>query len=125
MIMNGRIYADLPMSQIKQGGNQLTLQLAQPAEQTSGILQKIEGVTAVSSSSPNQFLLSVDGKDETRMMVAETAVNQGWGLLELTTHHLSLETLFLDKLKEAQATAPEPEETEKIDEREEPEEVTP
>ena len=103
MIMNGRIYADLPMSQIKQGSNQLTLQLAYADEQTSTILQGIAGVTAVSSSSPNQFLLSVDGQDETKIAVAETAVKQNWGLLELATHHLSLETLFLDKLKEAQA----------------------
>jgi ABC-2 type transport system ATP-binding protein len=120
MIMNGRIYADLPMSQIKQGGNQLSLQLAQPTEQTSELLGQIPGVTAVSSSGPNQYLLSVDGRDETKMGVAETAVTQGWGLLELTTHHLSLETLFLDKLKEAQATAPEPEE---LEEPEEPLEV--
>jgi len=120
MIMNGRIYADLPMSQIKQGGNQLSIQLAQPTEQTSDMLQKIEGVTAVSSSNPNQFLLSVDGQDETRIAVAETAVKQGWGLLELSPHRLSLETLFLDKLKEAQATAPEPKELEEVEEPEEP-----
>jgi len=96
------------------------LQLARPTEQTGELLGQIPGVTAVSSSSPNQFLLSVDGRDETRMMVAETAVNQGWGLLELTTHHLSLETLFLDKLKEAQAAAPEPEEPEDLEEPGEP-----
>ncbi|MAT98426.1 MAG: MFS transporter [Anaerolineaceae bacterium] len=117
MIMNGRIYADLPMSQIKQGGNQLTLQLAQPNERVAEILGRVEGVTAVSRSNPNQYLLSVDGRDETRMAVAETAVSQGWGLLELAAHHLSLETLFLDKLKEAQSTAPEPE---KLEEPEEP-----
>jgi hypothetical protein len=109
------------MSQIKQGGNQLTLHLAQPTEQTGDVLGKLAGVTAVSSSSPNQFLLSVDGKDETRMAVAETAVAQGWGLLELTPHRLSLETLFLDKLKEAQAAVPEPEE---LGELEEPLEAT-
>jgi ABC-2 type transport system ATP-binding protein len=109
MIMNGRIYADLPMSQIKQGGKQLTLQLAKPTEQTGDILGKIEGVTAVANTIPNQFQLRVDGKVDTKIAVAETAVNQGWGLLELSAHHLSLETLFLDKLKEAQATPPEPE----------------
>lgn len=116
MIMNGRIYADLPMSQIKQGGNQLSLQLAQPTEQTSEILQTIEGVTAVASNGPNQFLLLVDGQDETKIAVAETAVAQGWGLLELSPHRLSLETLFLEKLKEAQATSPEPEELEEPEE---------
>jgi hypothetical protein len=104
------------MSQIKQGGNQLRLQVSQPTEQASDILGKIEGVTAVASSGPNQYLLSVDGQDKTKMMVAETAVNQGWGLLELSLHHLSLETLFLDKLKEAQSTVPEPEELEEPEE---------
>ena len=116
MIIDGRIYADLPMSQIKQGANQLSLQLANPNEQTSAILQGILGVTTVSSHSPNQFLLSVDGQDETKIAVAETAVHQGWGLLELTPHHLSLETLFLDKLKEAQTIAPEPEEIDDLKE---------
>lgn len=103
LIINGRIYADLPMSQIKQGSNQLTLQLAQPTEQTVETLQTITGVTAVSPGGPNQYLLAVDGRDETRVAVAETAVAHHWGLLELTTHQLSLETLFLDKLKEAQS----------------------
>ena len=110
MIINGRIYADLPMDEIKQGGNQLSLQLANPNEQTRTILETLEGVTAVSSSSPGQYQLTVDGQDEIRIAVAETAVNQGWGLLELTPHHLSLETLFLEKLKEADAGAPEIEE---------------
>ena len=116
MIMNGRIYADLPMSQIKQGGNQLTLQLAQPTEQAAELLQAVAGVTAVSLTSPSQFLLSVDGRDETRMAVAETAVSQGWGLLELSPQRLSLETLFLEKLKEAQSIAPEPDEAEELTE---------
>ena len=116
MIMNGRIYADLPMSQIKQGGNQLTLQLAQPTEQAAELLQAVAGVTAVSPTSSNQFLLSVDGRDETRMAVAETAVSQGWGLLELSPQRLSLETLFLEKLKEAQSIAPEPDEAEELTE---------
>jgi ABC-2 type transport system ATP-binding protein len=106
MLMNGRIYADLPMNQIKQGSNQLTLKLTKPDAQTSTILEKIAGVTAVSSSGPNQFSLSVDGRDETRVAVAETAVSHGWGVLELKTSQFSLETLFLEKLKEAQAAAP-------------------
>ncbi len=111
LIIDGRIYADLPMSKIKQGGNQLTLQLVKPTGQTIETLQTIAGVTAVFSGGPNQFQLTVDGRDETRLAVAETAVTQGWGLLELTAHHLSLETLFLNKLKEAQTSLPAPEET--------------
>jgi ABC-2 type transport system ATP-binding protein len=113
LLMNGRIYADLPMSQVKQSGSQLTLQLANPTKQTSEILQDIRGVKAVSPSAPNQFLLTVDGQDETRQLVAETAVAQGWGLLELKTNQLSLETLFLEKLKEAQTTLPTHQETAK------------
>ncbi len=110
MIMNGRIYADLPMSQIKQGGNQLTIELATPTQQTVAKLEALQGVTAVSRNI-NQFVVTVDGQDKTRMAVAETAVSQGWGLLQLTPSHPSLETLFLDKLKEAQAAAPSAPET--------------
>ncbi len=104
LLMNGRIQADLPMSQIKQSGKQLTLQLANPNEQTSKILQAIAGVTAVYPDTPTQFLLSFNGKDKTRQLVAETAVTQNWGLLELKTNPHSLETLFLKKLKEAQTS---------------------
>ena len=50
------------------------------------------------------------------MAVSETAVNQGWGLLQLTPSHLSLETIFLDKLKEAQAATPELEVAQPADE---------
>ena len=107
LLMNGRIQADLPMSQIKQGSSQLTLQLANPAENSYDILRTIAGVTAVYPDTPNQFLLCFDGRDETKQLVAETAVSQNWGLLELKTNRLSLETLFLEKLKEAQ-TAPIP-----------------
>ncbi|MCB8929017.1 MAG: ATP-binding cassette domain-containing protein [Ardenticatenaceae bacterium] len=113
LLMNGRIQADLPMSQIKQGSSQLTLQLANPAENSYDILQSIAGVTAVYPDTPNQFLLSFDGRDETKQLVAETAVSQNWGLLELKTNRLSLETLFLEKLKEAQ-TAPIPFEENKV-----------
>jgi len=113
LLMNGRIQADLPMSQIKQGSSQLTLQLANPAENSYDILQTIAGVTAVYPDTPNQFLLSFDGRDETKQLVAETAVAQNWGLLELKTNRLSLETLFLEKLKEAQ-TAPIPFEENKV-----------
>ena len=113
LLMNGRIQADLPMSQIKQGSSQLTLQLANPAENSYDILRTIAGVTAVYPDTPNQFLLSFDGRDETKQLVAETAVSQNWGLLELKTNRLSLETLFLEKLKEAQ-TAPIPFEENKV-----------
>lgn len=107
MLINGRIYADLPMSQIKQGGTQLTLELANPAENSPDLLQNVEGVTAVSPIEPNQYLLTVDGRDKTRQLVAETAVSHGWGLLALKSHQLSLETLFLEKLKEAQTASSE------------------
>ena len=113
LLMNGRIQADLPMSQIKQGSSQLTLQLANPAKNSYDILRSVAGVTAVYPDTPNQFLLSFDGRDETKQLVAETAVSQNWGLLELKTNRLSLETLFLEKLKEAQ-TAPIPIEENKV-----------
>ena len=43
MIMDGRIYADLPMSHIKEGATQLTIQLAHPTEQTRQFWRPLTG----------------------------------------------------------------------------------
>jgi ABC-2 type transport system ATP-binding protein len=103
MIINGRIWADMPMQQIKAANNLVLLELAHPTPATTRVLAEITGVTHVQPTAAGQFHLSVDGRDETRMALAETAVAQGWGLLGLSQTRLSLEDIFLSKLKEAQA----------------------
>ncbi|RMG92216.1 MAG: ATP-binding cassette domain-containing protein [Chloroflexi bacterium] len=103
MIIDGRIWADMPMEEIRQGGNILQVKLANPTPDTLSVLSQVPGVTDAHQITGNEFNLTVDGRDETRIQVAETAVNNHWGLLELTQARVSLETIFLNKLKEAEA----------------------
>jgi ABC-2 type transport system ATP-binding protein len=105
MIIDGRIWADMPMQEIRQGGNITTVKLAQATAETLSRFSQVEGVSEVHQISPNGFNLTVDGDDETRTQIAATAVNNGWGLLELTQARVSLETIFLNKLREAEAAA--------------------
>jgi len=111
MIINGRLWADIPMQEIQHSGHLLTLHLAQPAPNTAQQLAQLDGVQEVTEQAPHIFQLAVDGRDETRITAAETAVRQGWGLLELSPQKISLETLFLNKLQEAETANIAPEET--------------
>lgn len=105
MIINGRIWADMTMHDIQQADNMVSIRLAAPTEQTVRTLQKVAGVSGVQAGVNGRFDLNVDGRDETRMMVAETAVNHSWGLLELTQTKASLENIFLNKLREAETSS--------------------
>ncbi len=115
MVINGRIWADIPMKQIKQAGNMVTITLAQPPATAESLLQQINGVTEVANMGGNTFNLTVDGRDETRIAIAETAVSQHWGLLELTQNRMSLETIFLNKLKEAETAGLEMSEPDEVE----------
>ena len=104
MIFNGEIWADMPMNQAMGGADSyaISLKLAAPTAEAIPTLAALTGVNRVDANGPRDFQLAVDGRDETRMMIAETAVNAGWGLLELTPFKTSLETIFLNKMKEAE-----------------------
>jgi ABC-2 type transport system ATP-binding protein len=118
MIINGRIWADMPLRQDGASGNRLTLRLAAPAEDAARTLARVPGVQQASQDSAQLFSLDFDGRDETRSRVAAAAVQAGWGLLELTASKTSLETIFLDKMQEAEAasqTAIELEEEEEVE----------
>lgn len=105
MIINGRIWADMTMHDLQQAENMVSIRLAAPDQQTAAALQKVAGVSGVQAGVNGRFDLNVDGRDETRMLVAETAVNHGWGLLELTQTKASLENIFLNKLREAETSS--------------------
>lgn len=105
MIINGRIWADMTMHQIQGAENMVSIQLAAPSEKTAATLQQVSGVSGVQVGVNGRFDLNVDGRDETRIAVAETAVTHGWGLLELTQAKASLENIFLNKLRESETSA--------------------
>lgn len=104
MIIDGRIWDDRPMTKFvgDAAGTELLLQLAAPTRDTGTILSSLVGVTSVKVRGDGCYRLSFDGSDTTRAAIASTAVNASWGLLELTVEKPSLETVFLDRLREAE-----------------------
>lgn len=103
MIIDGRIWDDRPMTEfVGASGRELLLQLAAPTRDTGTILSSLVGVTSVTARGEGFYCLSFDGSDTTRAAIASTAVNASWGLLELTVEKPSLETVFLDRLREAE-----------------------
>ncbi|MEW5986867.1 MAG: ABC transporter ATP-binding protein [Chloroflexota bacterium] len=107
IVIDGRIWADMPIEQAVGGAhkNLLTVKLARPAANTLTTLRAVQGVVEARANGVREFQVRIDGRDETRQRVAETAVNSGWGLLELSSEKVSLETIFLNKLQEAEQAA--------------------
>ncbi|KAA3663650.1 MAG: ATP-binding cassette domain-containing protein [Chloroflexi bacterium] len=103
MIFDGRIYADMSIDEIKSTGNLVSIRLANPAANTSELLERVSGVESIVQHGTNSFGLTVVDSDQVRPLVAETAVYNGWGLLEMTQENQSLETIFLTKMREAEA----------------------
>jgi ABC-2 type transport system ATP-binding protein len=104
MIIDGRIWDDRPLSDVMGGDGTsiLTLKLAQAGDGAETTLADVPGVSSVLQPQPGEFSLVVDGADETRSAVATAAVTAGWGLLELRVAGLDLETIFINKLREAE-----------------------
>jgi ABC-2 type transport system ATP-binding protein len=104
MVFNGSIRADMSIDEIRKGdeAQTLNLKLAQPSPLTEEQLATLDGVESVEAIGKKEFQLIFDGRDDTRTAVADMAVKAGWGLLELSTSRQTLETIFLNKLREAE-----------------------
>ena len=102
MIFNGRIYADMSIDEIKSTGNLVSIKLARAAENTIDLLEAVPGVASVVQHGANSFGLTVVDSEQVRPLIAETAVHNRWGLLEMTQENQSLETIFLTKMREAE-----------------------
>ncbi len=102
MIIDGHIYADLPMSGMMAPDNVIRLHLAAPTRDTNRILRSLVGVQDVANGVQGVYQVRYDGSDDTRAAIASTAVNASWGLLELTIERPTLESIFLDRLREAE-----------------------
>jgi len=106
MIIDGRIWADMPLADIvgERGEMMMSVRLADPSGDVIDRLHRIDGVNHIRRQTSGELLLSFSGRDDTRTAVAEMAVNSAWGLLELSVDQISLESVFLDKLREAEAS---------------------
>lgn len=105
MIIDGRLWADLPLADLTgtAAPREMVLELAAPTPTTAITLERLAGVSRVVNSGQGRYTINFDGSDETRQIVANTAVERGWGLLQLAVSRPSLETVFLDRLREAEA----------------------
>lgn len=104
MIINGRIASDFSLASL-QGDPVLAVEMATPAANAGGILQGLSGVSSVQADAGNLFHITYDGSDETRVAISNEIVRQSWGILSVTAERRSLESIFLSKLAEANASA--------------------
>ena len=112
ILIDGRIWADMPLAQITGAGEeaQLRLHLAAPTRDTVTVLRNLAGIRAVEAErggdgGAGAFRVWYDGREETRSAIAGCCVNAGWGLLELAGVRPTLEAVFLSRLREAEAAA--------------------
>lgn len=106
MIIDGQIKADMTMAEIQGLSDAVTLRLATPTHDCVEKLENIGGVSqiveqSVVGSGHRTFRVTVDGEEGTRIRLAQTAVHNDWGLLEMSSIKVSLESIFLDKLNES------------------------
>lgn len=107
MVINGRIWADMPLAEIvgADANQNVVLSLASPTRDTVAVLNNLVGVGPVEQVDDRHFAVTYDGSEETRTAIAATAVNAGWGLLNMNSETLSLEAVFLDRLREAESAS--------------------
>lgn len=98
IINEGRIVAEDSPQQLSarlSGGQRVSLRVQQPAADAAAQLAQISGVISVSADSDGRFLVDCTPGMECRPQLASLAVEQGWGVLELRAHDVSLEEVFL------------------------------
>jgi ABC-2 type transport system ATP-binding protein len=101
LLINGRLYADMPLAEAM-GQRTLVVQLAQPTAETAAELAAVAGVTAVEEEGHGRYHVAYAGDPLTAQRLAEKAGQQQWGLQELTPRQVSLESIFLEKLRQAE-----------------------
>lgn len=104
IIIAGKVWADIALKDIGRDEDKaLTVKLAESGEDAAAKLASVKGVLTASPLGSNQFRLTFDGRDDTRTQIAQAAT--AYGLLEMSSDRVSLETLFLRYLREAEALA--------------------
>ncbi|MDX1616732.1 MAG: ABC transporter ATP-binding protein [Candidatus Promineifilaceae bacterium] len=106
IIVNGSIWADLPLEQADGGGDEIMINVhvANPAHDTAARLTGVDGVRQVIGQG-GRLTLFARPSQSTRTAVAETIVDAGWGLLEMSVSRTDLEGIFMGVIREAEASA--------------------
>jgi ABC-2 type transport system ATP-binding protein len=88
------------------GHGELLVRLVGPEEQILSVLGGLDGITSVevvgrAPSDATSYRLLTAAETDVRTTVAQTAIDCGWGLQELTRNTMSLEDLFVRILEES------------------------
>ena len=105
ILIHGRVRADFPLKQTLDEPNKVRVRCAHlPAGAAKLVKERLAGqVTAVSAHPATATLeLTLAPEVETPTAVVDFILQQGWGLHELTRPHTNLESIFLQKLREAE-----------------------
>jgi ABC-type multidrug transport system ATPase subunit len=115
IINNGRIVAKDSMQNLAESAATTTLDLEVrgPREAVVALLEKMPGVTEVSSQKDAAYVVTLDTREHGPPFlrieeVAKTLVQAGYGVRRLTKRTRSLEAVFMDAIAERQETAPGP-----------------
>lgn len=93
MIHHGKSVLNKKLSELNQS-NQITLRLQNAADIEQ--LKILPGVTSVSKTSANCYLLSGEKLNTSLAEISKHCVNNNWGLLEISPVENSLEQIFLN-----------------------------
>ena len=100
IINEGRIAADETMEALAARGGRtrrIALRLARASDGAEGQIRAIPGVLDVRREAGQEdvFMVETEGARDVSERIAERAVGQGWGLLEMRAVTLSLEDIFI------------------------------
>ncbi len=95
IINRGRLVFSDTMSRLEQRLHSQHLIVRLRTAPASDVLQRIAGVSAVERFDDGHLRLRYDGASPAAA-IAEAAVTQGWGLLELTPERRTLEQIFVE-----------------------------
>jgi ABC-2 type transport system ATP-binding protein len=106
MIIGGSVVADMPLGRDPSLDEaMLWLELHHPDAETVAALQSVPQVLDVAPEGESGFQLRVVDAVNARQAVARLAVSNNWGVLELATARTNLESLFMNKLREWEASS--------------------
>jgi ABC-2 type transport system ATP-binding protein len=92
------------LSNLKSGSRKVNLKLKKPVGETSQVLSKVPGVLQVHpGASPQDWILDTQENDEVVERIASQVIQNGYGLLEISSARADLEDIFL-KLTYGQAS---------------------
>lgn len=99
IINRGRIVAQDSLdnlSTLQSGGRRIHIKLRKAAGEAPRFLAQTPGVLRVhAGSTPQDWELDAEGDDEVIEVLARTAIDQGYGLLEIGSKKVDLEDIFL------------------------------